>query len=61
MRILHVYNHLEECHSLLEFQLIKIEGLEQHVGELEHMVIVSEIDAVTMEVTISTYSTRWHS
>lgn len=53
MRILHTYDYLTENHSLVQFQQIEIEGLEQRMKDLELRLVVPEISAVTIEVMIS--------
>lgn len=52
IKILHSYDHLEETNSQVQHHQIDIDGLEQHVGELEQRVRVSEISVIIVEVII---------
>ncbi|CAI9269792.1 unnamed protein product [Lactuca saligna] len=51
-RILHAYDHLEENHSKVQHQQIKIESLDQHMREAKLRLLVSEIGATTLEAMI---------
>ncbi|CAI9260214.1 unnamed protein product [Lactuca saligna] len=52
IRILHAYDHLEEIHSIVQYQQIAIESLKQRVREIELRLLVSEIGTTTIEVMI---------
>lgn len=52
MRVLHACNHLEETHSLVQHQQIKIESLDQRVRDEGFRWLVLEIGAATLYAMI---------
>lgn len=53
MRILNTYDYMEETYSLVQYQQVVIESLEQHVRQMKLRLMVSKIGAATIEVLIS--------
>lgn len=53
MMILYGYDHLEQTHSLIQYQHTVIESLELREREMELRLLVSETGVTNMDVMIS--------